>query len=194
MALETNVDRELCVQAADRALAYLRERVLDDTWVAAHRDVAYYFKTPQAFLVPGLPLMFYEVDHLSQDPQLYFMLAFPAMVLLELHAQGQDENRLYQYAVTAGRLLAFLRSCDGISGSLFAHKAAVAAAMEPIERDLAAVISQYLVSQQRAHGGFADDADAMDTVDQTAELACWLRMLPELAAATEPVSWAVAGF
>ena len=43
MALETNVDRELCVQAADRALAYLRERVLDDTWVAAHRDVAYYF-------------------------------------------------------------------------------------------------------------------------------------------------------
>ena len=44
MALETNVDRELCVQAADRALAYLRERVLDDTWVAAHRDIAYYFK------------------------------------------------------------------------------------------------------------------------------------------------------
>ena len=43
MALETMVDRELCVQAADRALAYLRERVLDDTWVAAHRDIAYYF-------------------------------------------------------------------------------------------------------------------------------------------------------
>ena len=187
------VDRELCVQAADRAVAYLRERVLDDTWVAAHRDVAYYFKTPQAFLVPGLPLMFYEVDHLSQDPQLYFMLAFPAMVLLELHAQGQDENRLYQYAVTAGRLLAFLRSCDGISGSLFAHKAAVAAAMGG-ERDAAGTISEYLLSQQRDHGGFADDADAMDTVDQTAELACWLRMLPELAAATEPVSLTVAGF
>ena len=32
MALETNVDRELCVQAADRALAYLRERVLDNTY------------------------------------------------------------------------------------------------------------------------------------------------------------------
>ena len=191
------VDRELCVQAADRAVAYLRERVLDDTWVAAHRDVAYYFKTPQAFLVPGLPLMFYEVDHLSQDPQLYFMLAFPAMVLLELHAQGQDENRLYQYAVTAGRLLAFLRSCDGISGSLFAHKAAVAFAMVGEhygEDDLPPAISRYLVSQQRAHGGIADDADAMDTVDQTAEIACWLRMLPELAAATEPASWTVAGF
>ena len=39
-----------------------------------------------------------------------------------------------------------------------------------------------------------DDADAMDTVDQTAELACWLRMLPELAAATEPASLTVAGF
>ena len=51
MALETMVDRELCVQAADRALAYLRERVLDDTWVAAHRDIAYYFKAPQAFLL-----------------------------------------------------------------------------------------------------------------------------------------------
>ena len=59
---------------------------------------------------------------------------------------------------------------------------------------MAAVISQYLVSQQRAHGGFADDADAMDTVDQTAELACWLRMLPELAAATRPISLTVAGF
>ena len=55
MALEkTMVDRELCVQAADRALAYLRERVLDDTWVAAHRDIAYYFKAPQAFLLAGL--------------------------------------------------------------------------------------------------------------------------------------------
>ena len=51
MALETMVDRDLCVQAADRALAYLRERVLDDTWVAAHRDIAYYFKAPQAFLL-----------------------------------------------------------------------------------------------------------------------------------------------
>ena len=48
------VDRELCIQAADRALAYLRERVLDDTWVAAHRDIAYYFKAPQAFLLAGL--------------------------------------------------------------------------------------------------------------------------------------------
>ena len=53
MALETMVDRELCVQAADRALAYLRERVLDATWVAAHRDIAYYFKAPQAFLLAG---------------------------------------------------------------------------------------------------------------------------------------------
>ena len=62
------------------------------------------------------------------------------------------------------------------------------------ERDTAGTISEYLLSQQRAHGGFGDDADAMDTVDQTAELACWLRMLPELAAATQPVSWTVAGF
>ena len=106
-------------------------------------------------------------------------------------AMGENEH---EYLGAARRLLAFLRSCDGINESLFAHKAAVAAAMEPIERDLAAVISQYLVSQQRAHGGIADDADAMDTVDQTAEIACWLRMLPELAAATEPASWTVAGF
>ena len=148
------VDRELCVQAADRAVAYLRERVLDDTWVAAHRDIAYYFKAPQAFLLA-------ENEH--------------------------------EYLGAARRLLAFLRSCDGINESLFAHKAAVAAAMGG-ERDAAGTISEYLLSQQRAHGGFADDADAMDTVDQTAELACWLRMLPELAAATEPVSWTVVGF
>ena len=122
MALETMVDRDLCVQAADRALAYLRERVLC----------------------------------------------------------GQ-----------------FLRGCDGINDSLFAHKAAVAFAMlgEHFgEHDLPPAISRYLVSQQRAHGGIADDADAMDTVDQTAEVACWLRMLPELADATQPVSWTVAGF
>ena len=118
MALEIIVDRDLCIQAADRALAYLRERVLDDTWVAAHRDIAYYFKAPQAFLLAGL------------------------------------------------------------GGEL----------------DTAGAISEYLLSQQRAHGGFADDAGAMDTVDQTAELACWLRMLPELAAATQPISLTVAGF
>ena len=186
--------------------------------------------------------MFYEVDR-TQPGQLYFMLAFPAMVLLELHTlvtsdahratvanappvQYEDPRILartlegpaldeyikeirgalevletretmgeneHQYLGAARRLLAFLRSCDGINESLFAHKAAVAAAMGG-ERDTAGAISEYLLSQQRDHGGFADDADAMDTVDQTAELACWLRMLPELAAATQPVSWAVAGF
>ena len=103
---------------------------------------------------------------------------------------GENEN---EYLGAARRLLAFLRSCDGINESLFAHKAAVAAAMGG-ERDMAGTISEYLLSQQRAHGGIADDADAMDTVDQTAEIACWLRMLPELAAATEPASWTVAGF
>ena len=77
------------------------------------------------------------------------------------------------------------------------RKAAVAFAMVGEhygEHDLPPAISRYLVSQQREHGGIADDADAMDTVDQTAEVACWLRMLPELAAATEPASWTVAGF
>ena len=105
-------------------------------------------------------------------------------------AMGENEH---EYLGAARRLLAFLRSCDGINESLFAHKAAVAAAMGG-ELDAAGTISEYLLSQQRDHGGFADDADVMDTVDQSAELACWLRMLPELAAATEPVSWAVAGF
>ena len=133
----------------------------------------------------------------TQPGQLYFMLAFPAMVLLELYARGRDDEgergRAYRYCGTAARILAFLRGCDGINESLFAHKAAVAAAMGG-ELDAAGTISEYLLSQQRDHGGFADDADVMDTVDQSAELACWLRMLPELAAATEPVSWAVAGF
>ena len=114
------VDRELCVQAADRAVAYLRERVLDGTWVAAHRDVAYYFKAPQAFLLAGL----------------------------------RDEA-----AAAFDALEPFLDEGGAASGS-----------------------------------AASDDADAMDTVDQTAEIACWLRMLPELAAATEPASLTVAGF
>ena len=110
--------------------------------------------------------------------------------------KAMAENE-HEYLGAARRLLAFPRSCDGINESLFAHKAAVAAAMVGEhygEDDLPPAISRYLVSQQRAHGGNADDADAMDTVDQTAEIACWLRMLPELAAATQPASWTVAGF
>ena len=134
-----------------------------------------------------------------------------SVVLLELYARGRDDKgerpRAYRYCGTAGRILAFLRGCDGIDDSLFAHKAAVAFAMVGEhygEDDLPPAVSRYLVSQQRAHGGIADDADAMDTVDQTAEVACWLRMLPELADAWDPatqrancsysISWAVASF
>ena len=29
-----------------QALLYLERRVLDETWAAEHRDVAYYFKVP----------------------------------------------------------------------------------------------------------------------------------------------------
>merc|ERR1719159_1888761 len=39
--------------AADRAVAYLKARVLDEAWVSQHDDVAYYFKAPLAFLEAG---------------------------------------------------------------------------------------------------------------------------------------------
>ena len=256
------VDRDLCVQMrAFNALTFRRVKEARSAatllmW-AIHRqegddkfrlrwDAATSYTSAPAWASPpaegGLPSVFYEVDR-TQPGQLYFMLAFPAMVLLELHTlvtsdayratvasappiqyenpvdvvdrledsaldayaaemravlevigtrRAMAENE-HEYLGAARRLLAFLRSCDGINESLFAHKAAVAAAMGG-ELDAAGTISEYLLSQQRDHGGFADDADAMDTVDQTAELACWLRMLPELAAATRPVSWTVAGF
>ncbi len=174
------VDRELCVQAADRALAYLRERVLDDTWVAAHRDIAYYFKAPQAFLLAGL-----------RDEAAAAFDALEPFLDEGGAASGSAAYRLayphypYMWEAKAARELGrteVAAACDAMAGEHFG------------EYDLPPAISRYLVSQQRAHGGFGDDADAMDTVDQTAELACWLRMLPELAAATEPVSWTVAGF
>lgn len=40
-------------QAAQRAVEYLSQRVLDDSWVAEHEDLGFYFKAPMAFLELG---------------------------------------------------------------------------------------------------------------------------------------------
>ncbi|CAK0885104.1 unnamed protein product, partial [Prorocentrum cordatum] len=101
--------------------------------------------------------------------QLYFLLAFPAMALLELHHTTGSEG----YREAALRVLDFLRGCAGVFESPMAHKVARAAAMAG-DAETARRIADFLVSQQRETGCYQEDPEAMDSIDQTAEIAVWL--------------------
>ena len=97
--------------------------------------------------------MFYEVDPIFSGPRRYTSCSpFPQWCSSSCTPGAKMITALTHFARRSGSS----PSSAARTGRIFAHKAAVAAAMEPMERDLAAVISQYLVSQQRAHGGFAD--------------------------------------
>jgi len=121
---------------------------------------------------PFPPAAFYEVDQ-QQNGQLYFMLGFPAMVLHALaQTTGKDE-----YHEAAMEVLHFLRGCrEDVGYSIFAHKVAMAASMLG-DSSWANKFCIALISEQFEHGGYMQDGDDMDTVDQTAELACWLQIL-----------------
>jgi len=119
-----------------------------------------------------------DVFHcVSQDTpgQLYFMLAFPAMVLLELSAASSAERpgEATAYKDCAMKLLDFLKGCNGVFESPMAHKVAVAAAMAG-DADMAIKIADYLLTLQQPSGSFQKELDAMDCLDQSAEIAAWL--------------------
>jgi len=106
--------------------------------------------------------------------QLYFMMAFPVMMLLELSAlvpakPGQSKA----FGENATKLLGFLKECNGVYESPMAHKVAVAAAMAK-DFETAAKIADYLLTLQQPAGCFQMEPDAMDSLDQTAEIAAWL--------------------
>lgn len=103
--------------------------------------------------------------------QLYFMLAFPVMVLLEL-ASLHDEPTADDCRAAANEMLAYLKGCAGVYSSPMAHKVCIAAAMAG-DAETARKIADFLVSLQDS-GCFQEDAEAMDSVDQTAEIAAWL--------------------
>merc|ERR1711963_548563 len=102
------------------------------------------------------------------------MLGFPVMVLLEvtrLTAVDKDDH-----TSAAMDLLAFLKECVGVFESPMAHKVARAAAMVH-DRETSTRIADNFLAAQQAAGNFQDDPEAMDSIDQTAELSVWLRQI-----------------
>merc|ERR1712232_1007413 len=112
----------------------------------------------------------------QQDGQLYFMLGFAAMVLLEMAGpSGKEAGVLEKSYRDAGmRLLDYLTKCVGVFESPLAHKVARGAAMAK-NNGTATKIADYFLSLQQGAGHFQDDTDtdALDSVDQTAEIAVW---------------------
>merc|ERR1712232_103022 len=100
------------------------------------------------------------------------MLAFPVMVLLE-HSGTRPANN---YRSSTSALLDYLRSCQGVLESPMAHKFARAAAMAS-DKETAMQIATFFLSQQTQLGNYQADSEAMDSVDQTAEIAVWLRQI-----------------
>lgn len=114
--------------------------------------------------------------------QLYFMVAFPAMALLELSAGGAAAAAAETASAsrtTAMALLEFLKGCEGVYCSSWSHKFALASAMVG-DFETSRKIADYLVSLQQAAGNYQEDPEALDSVDQTAEIAVWLQQINRL--------------
>lgn len=126
---------------------------------------------------PGseLPDLFYVVNKDAGDG-LYFMLAFPALVLLEHGGSLRNKS-------AATTLLEFLESCGGIRTSPWAHKAAAAFAAAGRHATARAIALNFLASQ-KADGSFGEGAMGEGDLDQTAEMALWLRVLAKYADGT----------
>lgn len=122
------------------------------------------------------PELFYSVTR-GAAGQLFFMLGLPMMHLVELHRRTEREN----YLKGTRQLLHFCIECgEALSTSWTAHKVARGAAMlaahtgDEVARDLALAIATNIAADQRPDGCF-DVGSRMDGLDQTAELALWLR-------------------
>merc|ERR1712118_297895 len=100
-------------------------------------------------------------------------MAFPAMVLLEL-ATSCERVVADKYNAGALQLLEYLKNCVGIFESPMAHKFGRAAAMAN-DKDAAIKVADFLLSLQQSLGNFQSDSEALDSVDQTSEIAVWLR-------------------
>ena len=137
----------------------------------------------------GEPRVFHWVQQ-GEDGQTFFMLGLPMMHLTDLYRlTGQQ-----RYLDGANQLLAFCEGCgDPLYRSLMAHKVARGAAMlaaqtgNPSASTMALRIADYLLSLQQPSGSFIADDQSMDSYDQTAELALWLREIHhELLAGLSP--------
>lgn len=117
--------------------------------------------------------------------QLYFMLGFPAMVLLELAGvEGRGGSSARDgYHGGAAELLGYLKECEGVYESQMAHKVARAAALAG-DAATAKRIAGFLIKQQTEAGCFQPDPEDLDSVDQTAEIAVWLQQIDQDLAAS----------
>eukprot|EP00967_Tisochrysis_lutea_P148303 scaffold283071_cov30-Tisochrysis_lutea.AAC.1 len=162
----------------------LRWSIMSETWVGHAGERA------------KLPEVFYCVKR-DTPGQLYFMLGFPAMVLLELASVMEESKGAVlpdvpsdHDAVTpevlrtgAAQLLAFCDSCGNFLHSLPAHKVAVCAVMAGDEALAARLWPSLLALQDSERGTFATGDSDLDEIDQTAEMALWLHRVPALRAA-----------
>jgi len=112
--------------------------------------------------------------------QLYFMLALPALHLLEtaeaLAAQKASASEAYRAGALA--LLSYLKSCAGLYESPWCHKVGRAAAKAG-DAETATRVADFLVSLQQPAGCYQEDPEDMENVNQTAEIACWLYQIQQ---------------
>jgi hypothetical protein len=120
---------------------------------------------------------FYFVS--ATDPnQAYFFIGYPIAYLGLLHrATGED-----RYQEGANNYLNFALSTTGnIRSFFYAHKVAWGAAIcakntgNPAYAQLARDICDYLVSIQQPNGQFLPELGVFSSLDQTSEIALWLR-------------------
>jgi len=132
----------------------------------------------------ALPLLleedvFHCIDQKTPG-QLYFLLAFPAMALLEFaetsSSGGCAEAQAGSCRDAAGEMLQYLKTCSGVYESPWAHKVARAASMAQ-DAQTARRIADFLLTLQQPAGCFSAEDESMDAVDQTTEIVVWLRQI-----------------
>lgn len=121
--------------------------------------------------------MFHQVSAVEPD-QAFFMIGYPMAFLGKLYQATGDAACL----ATAQRYLEFALSCgETIRRSHFAHKVAWGAAVlarltvDRSAADLALAIAQSLLDSQDQSGAWLVAEPPIVSLDQTAEVAIWLR-------------------
>ena len=129
-------------EVTKKALSFLRQRLFNDGWCATHRDSAFYFRAPNAFLAAGRP----------EDARRAFERLRP-----HLDACANDPTRLF-WAARAARLLG-LRDDAALLDAMLLE----AASRRPssLEEDYAAAV---LTLHHAANGRPATAAACADAI------------------------------
>lgn len=126
---------------------------------------------------PAEAAMFYRVSA-TLPQQAYFMIGYPMAFLGKLYQATGDDAHL----ATARHYLDFALSCgDAIRRCHYSHKVAWGAAVlaklcaDEKAAELALSIARYLLDAQGPNGMWLPDEPPLVSLDQTAEVAIWLR-------------------